>query len=45
MAEGKADLLPALLSAHTLANAFDWKRKMRVLDSFWRTFNLVEELG
>ena len=45
MAEGEADLLPALLSARTLATAVDWNREMRVLDSFWKTFNLVEELG
>ena len=25
MAESEADLLPALLSAHTLATAIDWK--------------------
>jgi hypothetical protein len=45
MAEGEADLLPALLSARTLATAIDWKTEMRVLNSFSKTFNLVEELG
>jgi hypothetical protein len=45
MAESEADLGPALLSAHTLATAIDGSERMRVLDSFWKTFNLVEELG